>query len=176
MREADMIDVAPFHQHHLLEHLLASNGVTRRRIGFMTVHTLEFHGFIVHVEVSSCQLELVFLRFCLANLDGPNAEVGRSAIEQSSFLVFEFGYENISVGPFCTPKHGIFYFKSRHERMRLTFLQRFGSDRKLLAQLFCLVRIEFDREDAIGYPQAFLLFPTKVAEFSVNLNGRLFPA
>ena len=83
-----MIDVAPFHEHHFLEHLLASNGVTSRGIGFMTVHTLEFHGFIVHVEVSSCQLELVFLRFCFANLDGSNAEVGRSAIDNFSFLVF----------------------------------------------------------------------------------------
>ena len=62
VREADMVDVASFHQHHLLFHLLASDGVASRRIRLMTVHALQLHGLSVDIEVATGQAELIVAR------------------------------------------------------------------------------------------------------------------
>ena len=75
VREADVVDVAAFHEHHFLFHLLASDGVASGGIRLMTVHALELHGLSVDIEVATGQAELVVAGFRVTNLDSSKAEV-----------------------------------------------------------------------------------------------------
>ena len=69
----------------------------------MAVHTLQFHGLVIHVEVAPGQPELVLVGRCLAYLHLANAEVRRHALHHLTFLVRQRGHQHVAVRLFRTP-------------------------------------------------------------------------
>ena len=96
-----MVDVPPLHQHYLLQHLLSGDGMTCCWIRFMAVHTLQFHRFSVHVEITACQPELILTRRCILYLHRTEAEVGTAHIQHLSFLILQCSSKDIAIRRFC---------------------------------------------------------------------------
>ena len=53
MRITHMVDIGTFHQHHLFFHHIARDGMSDRRIRFMTVHAFQLDGLTIYIIVTS---------------------------------------------------------------------------------------------------------------------------
>ena len=151
VREADMIDVAALHQHHLLLHLLPRDGMARRGIRLVAVHAFQFHGLSVDIEVATCQAELIVACFCIANLNGADAEVGGGAVKELARLVLEFSHKDIAVGCLGTPKERLPDI-DKGLSQRVSFLLD-GHDvgRDATHRVACRIGIKFDGIHAVGH-------------------------
>ena len=142
----------------------------------MTVHALQLYRFAVDVEVSAGQLKLVLLCFRLANLNGSDAEVGRCAVQQAAFLIFEFGHEDISVGALSTPRQWIRYVERGLRCCRFSSFHSLHVNAQLPDRLRGLVGIEQDGVDGVGHRQPFLCLFAEVVDLSIDLNDGLLLA
>ena len=104
VRRAHVVDVRPFHHHHLFKHLLSRNGVASFGIRLVAVHTLEFHGFSIDVEIASSQSELVVFSFRVTNFHRSEADLRRNGLCGATFVVFQLGHEHVEIRLFGAPR------------------------------------------------------------------------
>ena len=69
----------------------------------MAVHTLQFHGLVIDIEVTAFAMELVVLGFRIPDFHLTNAEVCADTFDDLSLAVQQCGHEHIAVGLFGTP-------------------------------------------------------------------------
>ena len=174
MGKADVIDVAAFHEHDFAFHLFPRDSVSRRRIRFVTVHTLQLDRLTVDVEVATGQSKFVVTGFRVAYLDRAYAEIRRGAIHQTAFPVLQFGHENVAIGRFCTPELGFPDVDKRLRQRRLSAEDRRHFDRDAAHRVGRCVAIQHYRIDTIGQRHASLDDACEVTQASVNAdNGSL---
>ena len=98
-----MVDVTLLHEHHLFFHLLASDGMSARRIVLVAVHTFHLDGLTIEIIVAPCESELVFLGGGVLNFYFSETYIGREGFHYASLLVFEFAHEGVAVGSLSVP-------------------------------------------------------------------------
>ena len=153
-----MVDIAPLHQHHLLQHLLPCDGMTYSRVGFMAVHAFQLHGLPVHIEVATCQAEFILAGRSIFYLNRPESEVGTGAIQEPSLLILQLCHKDVSVRSLSTPQSNTFQFLTGSNWLSLSFN---------------FIRIQTDGVivELCGKPLGFL-FPI-ILYFSLNIKTRL---
>ena len=133
--ESHVVDVALLHEHDLVQHLFARDGMSCGGIGLVPVHTFQFHRFAVHIEIASCQVELILLGLCVAYLHRTYAKVGAGAIQQTALLVPQRGHHDIPPWLLGTPQAWVLdiddtiggnVFRRGYHGLRLVGIQFYG--------------------------------------------------
>ena len=70
----------------------------------MAVHTLQFHGAVVHVEISAGQSEFVVFGFRIADFNRTHTEVGALAVHRPTLLVEERCHQHVTIRLLGTPQ------------------------------------------------------------------------
>ena len=98
-----MVDVGTLHQHDLILHYFAGDGVSQSRVAFVAVHTFQFHGLAVHVVITSGQSELVLRCGRVLDFHFTETHDGGNRLDNASFFVFQLAHQGIAVRQFGRP-------------------------------------------------------------------------
>ena len=174
--QAHVVDVALLHEHYLVLHLPAGDGVARRGVVLVAVHALELHGLVVDVEIASGQPELVLVGRCLANLHLAYAEVGAHALNDLALAVLQRGHEHVAVGRLGAPGAcvgneylgvGVGVLQGGHGGLRLVAVKLHGEHlvvQRVLGVLLC----QGDGHEVVELLGGFLL--QRAADFGSNVH------
>ena len=87
MRITHMVDIGTFHQHHLFFHHIARDGMSDRRIRFMTVHAFQLDSLTIYIIVTSRQPEFIFFSRCILDLDLTEPDDRRGCLHHFPFSI-----------------------------------------------------------------------------------------
>ena len=85
-------------------HLFLGDGVAAPGVGLVAIDALQFHGFVVHIEVAPRLAELILLGGSIADFHGAEAEIGAASVEHTSFLVLQRGGQHVAERLLCRPE------------------------------------------------------------------------
>ena len=103
VRVAHVVDIAALHEHHLVLHLLAGDGVAQLGIVFMAVDALHLDGLAVEVVVAASQTELIVLGSGLLDFDFAESDHGGEGFHDVALLVLQLSDEDVAVGLLSVP-------------------------------------------------------------------------
>jgi len=112
----DVIDITTQHNHHLLLHLLAGDGVASHQIVFVTIHTLHLHGLAIEIVVTTRQAKLIVLGLCVTNLHLAESHICRGTLHNATLLIEKANNQRIAVRLLGTPLRRILHLHSHSDR------------------------------------------------------------
>ena len=120
MRITHMVDIGTFHQHHLFFHHIARDGMSDRRIRFMTVHAFQLDSLTIYIIVTSRQPEFIFFSRCILDLDLTEPDDRRGCLHHFPFSILQLSNQRIAIWELCRPFPGSFYIQDSFRGLYLS--------------------------------------------------------
>ena len=152
VRVAHVVDVAALHEHHLVFHLLAGDGMAQFGAVLVAVDTLHLDGLSVEIVVAAGQTELVVLGSSLLDFYLAESDDGRECFHHLALLVLQLSDEGVAVGLFGAPGlHLVASVELEAETLLHAGLQLVDGEAGTYAfHGFIVVAVEFVFEERIG--------------------------
>ena len=107
VREADVIDIPPLHQHDLVDHLLSRDRITGLGVDLLAIDPLELDRLPIEVKVAPSEAKFILLCGRIADLNFPKSRDHREGLSHSPARVKELAHQRVEVRSLRRPEVGI---------------------------------------------------------------------
>ena len=166
-----VVDVGSLHHHHLFEHVLTRQCMSRLGSCFVAVHALQLHGLAVDVIVSTSQFELIVLSLSILDFHLAEAGVGRYGLHHLALLVLQLGHQGIAVRRLSTPLLGHLHRQRAGGALRESGLDIDGlRGKERILHLLVIIGVEGVGIETVGQCIALGIFLTQVADIGLDVK------